>query len=156
MTDATAEQRSQSIPTEQIKQLLNQLQQANSLVDQQPLEACQEFVQVTVGAEKLSALENLPQAALDTLTQLQNTASDNLVHAALMATPAADVQDVAPLLESRIHRVNNLINLGFYLFEHQTGVLIGEELYTPQTCAEKALHLEPENEMVVTLVAAVL
>ena len=141
--------------TDEIKQLLGQLKAANNLSETQPIEACQEFMQITVNVDEIAQQKGskLQPEALQALQKIQNTASDNLVQAALMATPAADINDVLPLLENRMDRLNNLINLGFYLHVNKTTVQIQGEVVTAQSCALKAQAIAPENEMTLSLAA---
>lgn len=141
--------------TDEIKQLLEKLKAANTLTEAQPVEACQEFMQITVNVDEIAQKHGskLQPEALQALQKIQNTASDNLVQAALMATPPADINDVLPLLENRMDRLNNLINLGFYLHVNQTTVTIHDEVVSAQSCAIKAQAIDPENEMTLSLAA---
>lgn len=141
--------------TNQIQQLLQKLQMANALTQHQPLAACQEFMQITVNVDELAEkyAASLSADGLQTLAKIQNTASDNLIQAALMATPTEDLEDIIPLIENRLDRLNNLINLGFYLQENQTQVRIKGQIYTALTCAQKAQKIDPAHEMTLALIA---
>lgn len=136
-----------------IRELMLKLQIANTQVEDQPLKACEVFTKIIAEANGIA--NDIPEAALTVLQNIQETAGDNLVQAALMATNPSEVDVVVPMLSGKMGRLNNILNLGFYLHENKISVDIDKQNYTATYCAKIAEQIAPNNEITQRLIKIV-
>ena len=138
---------------ESIQALITDLQHANDVVNNNPLEAC--YLYSDLIKKTTSAATDWRNQTFNVFQDIIDTASDNLIQASIEAIEPQDIQDMVPLLRSQIHRLDNLLNLGFYLHKHQISVIINDQNYTPRLCASKAAHIAPDHPRTQQLLLAV-
>jgi hypothetical protein len=138
---------------DKIRDLILRLQIANAQVQDQPLEACTLFTQIITQADALA--DEIPETALSVLQNIQETAGDNLVQAALMATAPNELDAVVPVLSGKMTRLHNILNLGFYLQEHQISLIIDGQDYSAAYCCALAKKMAPDHDVTLRLTTLV-